>query len=64
MTTEKKGAASGGCLCGAVRYEISGKLRNVIDCHCWKCRRFHGHFGTYTSVRRDQLNLTARSGLK
>lgn len=64
MTTEKKGRAGGGCLCSAVRYEIVGRLRDVIDCHCWKCRRFHGHTAAYTSVRREQLKLVAQSGLK
>jgi hypothetical protein len=56
-------AVTGGCLCGAVRYRICGPLRDVIVCHCWKCRRFHGHVGAYTSVRRDQLFLTAQPGL-
>lgn len=54
---------SGGCLCGAVRYEITGKLRNIINCHCSKCRRFHGHFGAYTSVRKKDLRVIKKNGL-
>lgn len=63
MQAEAKPAATGGCLCGAVRYRIDGRLRDVIVCHCWKCRRFHGHVGAYTSVRRDQLALIADAAL-
>lgn len=38
----------GGCLCGAVRYEIDGPLFDVENCHCSMCRRFHGAaFSTY-----------------
>ena len=41
----------GSCLCGAVRYEISGKLRDAGHCHCSMCRRAHGAaFATYASV--------------
>ena len=32
----------GGCMCGAVRFEISGPLRNVVYCHCSECRKLHG----------------------
>lgn len=32
----------GGCLCGAMRYEIDGPLYEVGNCHCSMCRRFHG----------------------
>ena len=32
----------GGCLCGNVRYEISGPLLAADNCHCSMCRRQHG----------------------
>ena len=51
----------GGCLCGAIRYEISGPLRSVLNCHCGMCRRFHGHFGAYTSVSRANLRFCGSS---
>jgi len=44
---------TGGCLCGAVRYEITGKLSRASHCHCSMCRKQHGAaFGTYAEVRR------------
>lgn len=57
-------SARGGCLCGQVRYEVNGKLRNVVNCHCSKCRRFHGNFGAYTRVRWQDLTLIESAGLK
>ena len=32
----------GGCLCGAVRFEIKGKIRNIVYCHCSQCRKAQG----------------------
>lgn len=41
----------GGCLCGAMRYEVDGPLTDVGHCHCSMCRRFHGAaFGTYAKI--------------
>jgi len=56
--------ATGRCLCGAVAYELTGPLRNVINCHCGQCLRTHGNFAGYTAVQRDNLRLTKASGLK
>jgi hypothetical protein len=33
---------TGKCLCEAISYEITGELQNVVNCHCSKCRRWHG----------------------
>lgn len=55
---------TGGCLCGEVRYEISGSLRSIVNCHCSKCRRFHGNFAAYTSIAYETLRLTNESGLR
>jgi hypothetical protein len=32
------GFADGGCLCGAVRYRVSGPPRSSSVCHCRSCR--------------------------
>ena len=47
---EAKGRGTGGCLCGAVRYEVAGGLREIIACHCGQCRRQHGSFGLYSEA--------------
>ncbi|MFN7096637.1 MAG: GFA family protein [Gammaproteobacteria bacterium] len=33
---------TGQCLCGAVAYQVEGGLGTVVNCHCSKCRRWHG----------------------
>ncbi len=58
------GTMTGGCLCGAVRYALTGKLRPVVNCHCGQCRRSHGHYAAHTSVARDGFALTESRGLK
>ena len=33
---------TGSCLCGTVRFSISGGIRNIIFCHCSQCRKAQG----------------------
>ncbi len=55
---------SGGCLCGGVRYRITGPCRDVINCHCENCRRTHGHIAAYTSVLKSDLELFSQHTLQ
>lgn len=48
---------TGGCLCGRVRFQVSGRLRDVVACHCTQCRRQSGHFYAATSVSDDRLRI-------
>lgn len=36
------GVAEGGCLCGAIRYRVSGEPVATTLCHCRSCRRASG----------------------
>lgn len=56
--------ATGGCLCGAVRYEVRGPLRPVVNCHCAQCRRTSGHFVAATAARQKDLTLVESGGLR
>lgn len=55
---------TGGCQCGGVRYEVRGKLRDVIACHCVQCRRTSGHFVAATACRRHSFTLVKSDALK
>lgn len=41
MNGEEK-TTTGGCMCGAVRYEATGEPLVVAHCHCSSCRRHTG----------------------
>jgi hypothetical protein len=56
--------ATGRCLCGAVRYEIRGPLRDVLVCHCSECRRWSGHFFAATSAQKSDLVLVESDALR
>jgi len=63
---------TGGCLCGKVRYSVSGEPLLRAVCHCRDCQRFTGSaFVSVMQVSRDNvriegelrsIDLTGRSG--
>ena len=49
----------GGCLCGAVRYEIDGAADNISNCHCGMCRKaLSAAFVTWIGVAHERLRYT------
>lgn len=48
---------AGGCLCGAVTFEVTGPLRPVIACHCKQCQRTSGHHVAATSAPRETVTI-------
>jgi hypothetical protein len=54
---------TGGCLCGAVRYQVSGPLRDVVACHCTMCRRQSGSFVHASAARLAEFRLIEERGL-
>lgn len=61
--TESQKITTGGCLCGAVRYEVKGLLRDVVNCHCSMCQRLHGNFGPHFKARKVNIKITKDVGL-
>jgi hypothetical protein len=54
----------GGCLCGAVRFELAGPIRDVIACHCNQCRKTSGHYVAATRVPAEALKIVSDEGLR
>lgn len=49
---------TGGCLCGALRYQCSSKPKTVSYCHCPDCRKTTGSaFSAAVGVRKDTLKI-------
>jgi hypothetical protein len=46
----------GSCLCGGIRYQITGPLTNPLNCHCSMCRKAHGAaFRSRAGVRAEDF---------
>ena len=54
---------TGGCLCGAVRYEIEGPLLPASACHCSQCRRWQGALGMYSLAPTERYKIKGQRNL-
>ncbi|MEW5687459.1 MAG: GFA family protein [Pseudomonadota bacterium] len=54
---------TGGCLCGAVRYEVTGPLAPIQLCHCGQCRKAQGSaFAANIPVATEAFRLVQGEG--
>ena len=63
VTVTKQDAAewTGGCQCGAVRYQLLTPPEHACICHCRMCQRASGQpFMAFASVKRENLRWTRR----
>ena len=50
---------SGGCLCGAVRFDVHGAPKWTAYCHCQSCRKHTGApVSAYAGFERDHVRFT------
>ncbi|GGF31336.1 aldehyde-activating protein [Aliidongia dinghuensis] len=50
---------TGGCYCGAVRYEVTDEFVYAMNCHCSNCRRTTGAaFKPFAGIETDKLTVT------
>ena len=55
---------TGSCACGAIRYAIEGSLGRIVNCHCSRCRKWHGAaFRTRVAVAVSDFKWTAGEGV-
>ena len=57
--SEKAENLTGGCLCGAVRFETKGPSFKVLNCHCTSCRKHNGApMATLAGYTSDQVSFS------
>lgn len=50
---------TGGCQCGAVRYELKAEPTGASICHCRMCQKaFGAPIGAFTGVKLDEIEFT------
>ena len=51
---------SGGCRCGAVRYQVADEFLYAWNCHCSRCRAATGSaFKSLAGIEREKLEIVA-----
>lgn len=50
----------GACLCGEIKFEITGEITNIVCCHCSECRKAQGSaFATNGVVEAGSFRLVS-----
>jgi hypothetical protein len=48
----------GSCLCGKIKFTLTGKINDIVYCHCSQCRKAQGSaFATNANVNKESFNF-------
>ena len=56
LTMEK--INQGSCLCGAIKFEVTGDLPQPSACHCTQCQKHSGHYEAGTDIPKKSLTVS------
>lgn len=57
-------AHTGSCLCGTVKFTVTGELPQPNACHCKACRKHSGHYECSVDVPRSALSVQGTGQIK
>ena len=52
----------GRCLCGGIQFTVHGELRDVVNCHCHRCRQWTGHHMAATAAAAADVEVSDPRG--
>jgi hypothetical protein len=52
----------GRCMCGDVTFTVDGALRDVVNCHCHRCRQWTGHYWAATNASTESIAIADDAG--
>ena len=52
------------CLCGGIKIKVKGKLRHIINCHCFQCMKTHGNYAAYTACSENKVTFINKKTLR
>lgn len=53
---------TGGCLCGAIRFTVTGPVQPPMACHCRGCQRQSGNFWVAITAPRGSVEISGEPG--
>ena len=59
----KTNEQTAGCLCGAVRYQVTGHMRDIVACHCRQCQKTSGNYVAATRVAVKDMQIQGSQAL-
>lgn len=48
---------TGSCLCGDIRFHVTGAATRPAACHCSQCRKMSGHYWAAATVALDDIDI-------